>query len=78
MPTTTWIPCEQAPSGRKLARARLSPPWFASAEHYAIEFYRADSQLYARVTNTGDKPKAGGHGLSAGESQWYVIHRNSS
>jgi len=75
---TTWIPCEQPPRGRKLARARVSPPWFASADRYALEYYRADGQLYACVTNTGDKPKAGRPALSAGESQWYLVRREGA
>ena len=76
MPKTTWIPCEKPTNGRKVARAGISPPWFASAERFGLEFFRADSQLYACVTNKGEKPKGGGLALAAGQSQWYVVERS--
>ena len=78
MLTTTWIPCEQPPAGRKVARAKASPPWFASADRYVLEYYRSDGQLYACVTNKGDKPKGSRPALSAGESQWYLVCRDSA
>ena len=76
MATTTWIPCEKPLNGRKVAGTKVSPPWFASAERFGLEFYRAESQLYACVTNKGDKPKGGGPSLAAGQSQWYLVNRS--
>ena len=74
MPTATWVPCE-SPTLPVPSKAKVAAPWFASAEHYALQFFRAEGQLYARVTNEGPKPKGGGSMFTTGECQWYVVHR---
>ena len=74
MPSATWVPCE-SPTKPKPSRTKVAAPWFASAEHYALEFFRADGQLYACVTNEGPQPKGGGSAFATGDSQWYLIER---
>ena len=72
MPTATWMPCE-SPTKPKPSRTKVEAPWFASAEHYSLAFFRADGQLYACVTNDGPKPKGGGSAFATGDSQWYLV-----
>ena len=77
MPTATWVPCE-SPDKPKPSKTKVPAPWFASAEHYAMEFFRADGKLYACVTNEGPKPKGGGSAFATGDSQWYLIERGTT